>query len=29
MPSDTADMTDRNNLLIRSATELFVDGLEP
>ena len=29
MPNDTADMTDRNNLLIRSAVELFVHGLEP
>jgi AcrR family transcriptional regulator len=29
MPNDTADMTDRNNLLIRSAVELLVHGLEP
>ena len=29
MPNDTADMTDRNNLLIRSAVELFVHGLKP
>ena len=29
MPNDTADMTDRNNLLIRSAVELFLHGLEP
>jgi hypothetical protein len=29
MPKDTADMTDRNNLLIRSAVELFLHGLEP
>ena len=29
MPNDTADMTDRNNLLIRSAAELFLHGLQP
>ena len=29
MPNDTAYMTDRNNLLIRSAVELFLHGLEP
>ena len=29
MPNDTADMTDRNNHLIRSAVELFLHGLQP